>query len=93
MNTWFAFADKDRQDWTQRETVTTDGSGWWASGNAVSVTASGALVLDQNMTAAIGTHGNTVLEQGRSMLTLKILGGPGTGQTRMVPTLGDGTLA
>ena len=75
----------DKQDWTQRETVTTDGSGYWASGHAISITAGGAgLVLDSNMTAAIATHGDSVLQKGQSMLTLKVLGGPGTGQTRMV---------
>lgn len=69
-----------------RETVTTDGSGYWASGHAVSISADGAgLVLDENMTDAIVTkHGNSVMQKGQTMLTLKILGGPGTGQTRMV---------
>ena len=81
----------EKQIWTQRETLTTDGSGWWASGHAVSVTASGALVLDENMTAAIAAKGGSVLTNGRAMLTLKILGcgagtdhGCGTGQTRLV---------
>ena len=31
----------EKQIWTQRETLTTDGSGWWASGHAASATALG----------------------------------------------------
>eukprot|EP00729_Bicosta_minor_P004002 gene4002-27673_t len=62
----------DRASWTQRETVTTDGSG-------------GSLVLDANMSADItAKHGDTVLINNQSLFTLKILGGPGTGQTRLV---------
>lgn len=91
----------DKQAWTQRETVTTDGSGWWASGHAVSsvspgggrgggslssggLSAGGALILDANMSADIAKRGDEVLTDGWPMLTLKILGGPGTGQTRLV---------
>ena len=79
----------EKQIWTQRETLTTDGSGWWASGHAVSITASngGGLVLDANMTAAIAKKGDTVLTHGLSMLTLKILGGPGPLARRPPPML------
>ena len=48
------------------------------------VTADGSLVLDANMTAGIAAHGGSVLTGGRAMLTLKVLGGGGTGQARIV---------
>eukprot|EP01052_Picozoa_sp_SAG31_P065317 SAG31_NODE_24149_length_488_cov_0.786632_1_plen_147_part_01 len=81
----------EKQIWTQRETLTTDGSGWWASGHAESATGTG-LILDLNMTAEIEGKANNVLFSHaklpffprRALLTLKVLGGPGTGQTRLV---------
>lgn len=75
---------EDVQQWTQRETVTTDGSGPWASGWAVGVTPTGGLLLSANMSAQLQDKNNVVLVGGRSLLTLKVLGGPGTGQTRLV---------
>jgi hypothetical protein len=42
------------------------------------------LVLDAGMALNISHKHDTVLTNNRSMLTLKILGGPGVGQTRMV---------
>ena len=74
----------DKATWTQRETLTTDGSGWWASGFAESVTASGGLIVDAGMALNISHRQDVVLTHNRSMLTLKILGGPGVGQSRMV---------
>jgi hypothetical protein len=44
----------------------------------------GALVVDYNMTAEIIAKGNTVLVGNMAQLTVKILGGSGTGQTRIV---------
>lgn len=42
-------------------------------------------MLDANMSADItAKHGDTVLINNQSLFTLKILGGPGTGQTRLV---------
>ena len=60
----------DRQIWTQRETLTTDGSGWWASGYAEAITPTG-LVLNRNMTADINRKG-PILTRGLSLLTLKV---------------------
>ena len=85
---------RDRQQWTQRETVTTDGDGWWGSGCAERVVNGGeGLVLDANFSREISSHhgssgeggdGSVLVDGGQALLTLKVMGGPGTGQTRMV---------
>jgi hypothetical protein len=75
--------------WTQRETVTTDGSGGvWTTGVVAGTSPTGELLLTKAMTTDLWTiynrSGNAVSVNGKNFLTIKVLGGGGVGQTRMV---------
>ena len=67
----------DKQTWTQRETVTTDGSGWWTKGRALAINAEGGLCWEPTW-LDINNKGR-VRFGGKSMLTLVVLGGAGVG--------------
>lgn len=97
---WWSFARNlmtrpanktNRASWTQRETITTDGSGQFGTGYVVKVVrasgsgdASVGYMLDQNMSAVLNKLPDQALEQALSTVTLKVLGGPSTGQSRVV---------
>lgn len=80
----------DPANWKFHETWTTDGSGWITSGFADRVVP-GGLVLSSKCAALILQNlpwwgGNNKLTELSSIIgsTLKVLGGPGTGQSRVV---------
>ena len=68
------------QNWIQRETLTTDGSGSWGTGHITSMSMSGTTLqlgwLTLGTTPVPGT-------------TLLVLAGPGVGQSRLITAVGN----